>query len=130
MLVPLGDVLDRRLLIPVMLLCSAAALVACAVAPSTGVLLVAITVLGLTTVSGQILTPLAGDLADDTNRGHVVGTVVSGVLLSHTISGLVADMAGWRATYIAAAVAALLFVGLLYRAIPRSLRRPGWLTPR
>jgi hypothetical protein len=31
--------------------------------------------LGLTTVSGQILTPLAGDLADDAHRGRVVGTV-------------------------------------------------------
>jgi predicted MFS family arabinose efflux permease len=122
LLVPLGDVLNRRLLIPVMLLCSAAALVACAVAPSIDMLLVAITVLGLTTVSGQILTPLAGDLADDNNRGHVVGTVVSGILtgilLSRTISGLVADIAGWRAIYIAAAVAALLFAALLYRTIP------------
>jgi predicted MFS family arabinose efflux permease len=122
LLVPLGDVLNRRKLLPVMLLCSAAALTACAVAPTIGVLLVAITVLGFTTVSGQILTPLAGDLADDSNRGHVVGTVVSGILtgilVSRTISGLVADVAGWRAIYIAAAVAALLFAVLLYRAIP------------
>src|SRR4051812_8299925 len=56
--VPLGDVLDRRRLIPVMMLGAALALVACALAPSIGVLLAAITVLGLTTVSGQILTPL------------------------------------------------------------------------
>lgn len=122
LLVPLGDVLNRRLLVPMMLLCSAAALVACAVAPSIGVLLTAITVLGLTTVAGQILTPLAGDLADDTNRGHVVGTVVSGILtgilVSRTISGLVADAAGWRAVYALAAVAAVGFAVLLYRAIP------------
>ncbi|MEV4637517.1 MFS transporter [Actinoplanes sp. NPDC049548] len=122
LLVPLGDVLNRKLLVPVMLLCSAAALLACAFAPSIGLLLAAITVLGLTTVSGQILTPLAGDLADDTNRGHVVGTVVSGILtgilVSRTISGLVADVAGWRAIYAVAAAAAVLFAALLYRAIP------------
>src|SRR3954463_1764244 len=40
LLVPLGDVLNRRVLVPVMFLCSAAALAACAVAPSIGVLLV------------------------------------------------------------------------------------------
>jgi predicted MFS family arabinose efflux permease len=122
LLVPLGDVLDRRRLIPIMMLCAATALTACALAPSMGVLLVASTGLGLTTVSGQILTPLAGDLADDSNRGHVVGTVVSGILIgilvSRTISGLVADAAGWRAIYVVAAVAAVLFAILLHRVIP------------
>src|SRR3712207_7297031 len=53
---------------------------------------------------------LAGDLADDSNRGHVVGTVVSGILIgilvSRTVSGLVADVAGWRAIYVVAAVGA------------------------
>src|SRR3954465_2601863 len=77
---PLGDVLNRRRLIPVMMLCAAVALTACAVAPSFAFLLVAITALGATTVAGQILAPLAGDLADDTERGRVVGTVMSGVL--------------------------------------------------
>jgi predicted MFS family arabinose efflux permease len=122
LIVPLGDVLDRRRLIPVMMLCAAAALAACALAPSIGVLLVVITVLGVTTVSGQILTPLAGDLAEDSNRGQVVGTVASGILIgilvSRTISGLVAGAAGWRAIYLVAAVAAALFAILLYRVIP------------
>ncbi|MFJ8021516.1 MFS transporter [Streptomyces sp. NPDC096311] len=122
LIVPLGDVRDRRRLIPVMLLCSAVALVLCALAPSFAVFLVAITLLGVTTVSGQLLTPLAGDLADDDNRGRVVGTVVSGlltgILASRTISGLVAEYAGWRTIFAAAAVAAVLFAVLLYRAIP------------
>jgi predicted MFS family arabinose efflux permease len=122
LIVPLGDVLDRHRLIPLMLLAAAGALVACAVAPSFPVLLVALAALGVTTVSGQILTPLAGDLADDEHRGRVVGTVVSGILigilLSRTISGLVAGAAGWRAIYALAAIAAVLFAVLLHRAIP------------
>ncbi|MEV4626906.1 MFS transporter [Micromonospora sp. NPDC049523] len=122
LIVPLGDVLDRRRLIPVMMLCAAAALASCAVAPSIGVLFVAITALGLTTVAGQILTPLAGDLADDSQRGHVVGTVASGILIgilvSRTISGLVADVAGWRAIYAVAAIVTVGFAAMLYRAIP------------
>jgi len=121
-IVPLGDVLNRRRLIPLMMLGSTVALALCAVAPSFGVLLVALTLVGLTTVSGQLLTPLAGDLADDANRGRIVGIVVSGILIgilvSRTISGLVADAAGWRAIYALAAVAAVLFAALLYRAIP------------
>lgn len=122
LVVPLGDVVDRRRLVPVMMVCAAAALVGCALAPSLGALLVAVTVLGLTTVSGQILTPLAGDLAEDAHRGRVVGTVVSGlltgILVSRTVSGLVADIAGWRTIFGVAAVASLVLAAVLYRAIP------------
>jgi predicted MFS family arabinose efflux permease len=122
LIVPLGDMLDRRRLIPLMLVCSAVALVGCAVAPTFGTLLVAITLLGLTTVAGQIATPLAGDLADDGTRGRVVGTVISGmltgILVSRTLSGLVADAAGWRWIYVIAAAAAVVLAVLLYRNIP------------
>jgi predicted MFS family arabinose efflux permease len=121
-IVPLGDKLDRRRLIPGMMLCASAALVGCAVAPSFGVLLVVIALLGVTTVSGQLLAPLAGDLADESNRGRVVGTVVSGiitgVLVSRTVSGLIAGAAGWRTVFAVAAVADVLFAIVLYRAIP------------
>jgi MFS family permease len=96
--------------------------VSTAAAPSFGVFLLAISVLGLTTVSGQILSPLAGDLADDAHRGRAVGTVVSGILtgilVSRTISGLVAGAAGWRTVFAAAAAADVLLAILLYRAIP------------
>ena len=44
LIVPLGDVLDRRRLVPVMMLCSSGALVACALSPGLGVLLVALIV--------------------------------------------------------------------------------------
>jgi predicted MFS family arabinose efflux permease len=39
LLVPLGDVLNRRRLIPVLLISSAVALLACAAAPTFGILL-------------------------------------------------------------------------------------------
>lgn len=122
LLVPLGDVLDRRRFVPIMLLTSAAALLLCALAPSIGVLLLALGVLGVTTISGQILTPLAGDLAGDAQRGRIVGVVgsgtLTGILASRTISGLVADAAGWRTIFALAAVLAVLLAIVLYRAIP------------
>jgi predicted MFS family arabinose efflux permease len=122
LIVPLGDILNRRRLVPLILVCSAASLTACALARSMGFLLAVITAVGVATVAGQLLAPLAGDLADDSNRGQVVGTVVSGmltgILLSRTISGLVADAFGWRAIYFLAAGAALVFAVLLWRAIP------------
>ncbi|MFY1691185.1 MFS transporter [Plantactinospora sp. WMMB782] len=122
LLVPLGDVLDRRRFVPVLLSASAAALLLCAFAPSIGLLLLALGALGVTTVSGQVLTPLAGDLAGDAHRGRVVGAVgsgtLTGILASRTISGLVAGAAGWRAIFVLAAVVAVLLAVLLHRAIP------------
>src|SRR2546430_8240808 len=122
LLVPLGDVLDRRRFVPVMLLTSAGALLLCALAPSIGVLLLALGVLGVTTISGQVLMPLAGNLAGDAHRGRVVGAVgsgtLTGILASRTISGFVAGAAGWRMVFALAAVVVVLFAVLLYRVIP------------
>jgi MFS family permease len=44
--------------------------------------------------------------------------ILTGILVSRTINGLVAGVAGWRAIYALAAAAALVFAVLLYRAIP------------
>jgi predicted MFS family arabinose efflux permease len=121
-IVPLGDVRNRRNLVPVLMLCAAAALTLCAVAPSMSVLLIAIAILGVTTVAGQVLAPLAGDLADAASRGRVVGVIVSGILtgilVSRTVSGLIADAAGWRVVFATAAIAGVLLALLLYRSIP------------
>ena len=107
---------------------SAAALAASAVAPTFAVLLLSLSVVGLTTVTGQLLTPLAGDLASEEHRGAVVGTVASGILtgilLSRTISGLIADAFGWRAVYVIAAVVTLGLAAVLARALPVVPPRP------
>jgi predicted MFS family arabinose efflux permease len=78
---------------------------------------------------GQLLVPLASDLADPARRGRVVGTIASGVLtgilVSRTISGLVADAFGWRAIYVLAAVVAVILAVLLRRATPELGARGG-----
>lgn len=127
LLVPLGDVLNRRALVPAAILGVAVALLASAFSPTFSVLLVTLSLVGLTTVAGQILAPLAGDLADDATRGRVVGTVVSGILVgilvSRTVSGLVAAAFGWRAIYVVAAALAVVLAILLRRSIPELASR-------
>jgi predicted MFS family arabinose efflux permease len=123
LIVPLGDITDRRRLVPIMMLVSALALAGAAVSPTMGVLALALVAVGLTTVAGQILAPLAGDLADDASRGKTVGIVASGIitgiLVSRTFSGIVAGIAGWRSIFAIAAVATIVAAALLYRSIPR-----------
>ena len=46
-----------------------------------------------------------------------------GILVSRTVSGLVADAFGWRAIYILAGAVALVFAAVLWRALPPCCRR-------
>ncbi|MFG2358754.1 MFS transporter [Streptomyces sp. NPDC048521] len=122
LVVPLGDRLNRSRLIPVIMLASALALAASAVAPGFTALLVTFALVGVTTVAGQLLIPLAGDLARDDQRGRVVGTVASGILIgilvSRAISGVVADAFGWRTIYWAAAALMVVLAAGLARVLP------------
>lgn len=74
-LVPTGDILNRRRLIPAVMALGVAALLLCAASPSLPVLAGSLVLLGATTVSGQIVIPLVSDLASDETRGFSVGLV-------------------------------------------------------
>jgi predicted MFS family arabinose efflux permease len=122
LLVPLGDLLDRRRMVARMLLVTAAALGVAAAAPSFAVLAAAIAVIGVTSVVAQVLVPLAGSLAPEHERGKVVGDVMSGlllgILLARTASGLIAELGGWRLVYVIAGVLMVALAGVLARALP------------
>jgi predicted MFS family arabinose efflux permease len=122
LLVPLGDLLDRRRLVSGMLVVTALGLAAAAAARSLGVLALALGVVGVTSVVAQILVPFASTLASEDERGRVVGQVMSGllmgILLARTVSGLGAAVLGWRAVYAIAAGAMLILSAGLWRALP------------
>ena len=122
LLVPLGDIVNRRVVIPAFMMVAATMLAASALAPTFSVLLVTLALVGASTVSGQLLAPLAADLADDDQRGRVLGTVASGMLLgvmiARAISGIVTDLIGWRALYLIVAGSMLVLSLVMYRALP------------
>ncbi|MGI8751711.1 MAG: MFS transporter [Acidimicrobiales bacterium] len=126
-LVPVGDIISRRRVTPAVLLITAAALVASALAPTITVLIAVAVVVGLGSVAAQILIPFAASLADDDSRGQVVGTVMSGlllgILLARTLAGLIAGAAGWRVVYAAAAVLMVGLAAALATSLPREQPR-------
>ncbi len=129
LLVPLGDILVRRRLVLVMLAGTTLALVVSAIAPTMVFLIAAALVVGTGSVVAQVLVPMAASLANERDRGRVVGTVMSGlllgILLARTVSGIVAGAASWRAVYAMAAVLNVVVAVALARALPSEERRPG-----
>jgi predicted MFS family arabinose efflux permease len=123
LLAPLGDRYDRRniILLKAAMLC--AALLLTGFAPGLGVLLVASLLVGLFATVAQDIVPAAATLAPPHERGKVVGTVMTGllmgILLSRVVSGFVAENFGWRAMFVAAAVSVALLAAVLAKGLPR-----------
>ncbi len=124
LLVPLGDLVERRGLIAGLLALAALAAAGCAAAPAFSALAAALVALGVLSVVAQIIVPLSSSLAGPEERGRVVGTVMSGLLIgvlgARVVSGLLAELVGWRGVYVFAAVVLLVLAALLRWALPRS----------
>lgn len=123
LLAPLGDRHDRRSIILIKAGLLMVALLLAGLAPSLAMLLPASLLVGLTATLAQDIVPAAATLAPETQRGKVVGTVMTGlltgILLSRVISGVVAEQFGWRAMFFLAATTILLVGGAIYRYLPR-----------
>jgi predicted MFS family arabinose efflux permease len=123
LLVPLGDLHERRRLITMTLAVTAMAQACAAAAPAFAVFALALAVVGVTSVVAQIIVPMSSSLAAEHERGRVVGTVMSGlllgILLARTLSGVVAGLLGWRVVFALAAAAMLLLTIVLRSALPK-----------
>ncbi len=124
LIVPLGDLLERRRLITVVSAGTAVALAGAAISPGIGSFLFACLAIGLTAVVAQVLVPFAAALAADEQRGAVIGRVMAGlllgILLARTVSGFIADAYGWRAVFWLATVCMLVQTAVLWRMLPQS----------
>jgi len=81
-----------------LLAASAVALALAAVAWSALVPVLALTCVGVSSVAVNVLIPFAATLASDGQRGRVLGTMMTGlllgVLLARTVSGALGQLAG------------------------------------
>jgi MFS transporter, YNFM family, putative membrane transport protein len=125
---PLSDTLGRK---PVMVWsCALLALptLLCALAPSFELLLLCralqgLCIPGLTAVAVAYLGELVGPAGLGRAVGGWIAANVAGGLTGRVASGVITDLAGWRAAFVTFAALTLLCAALLALALPRD--RPG-----
>jgi predicted MFS family arabinose efflux permease len=112
--VPLADGVQPRKLATRAIVANAVALLACAAAPSFFALALCSFLVGMTSISAQIVIPAISGMATPETRGRVVGSLLgglsSGVLLARTLSGIVGALWGWRSIFV---IASAIDLGLL-----------------
>lgn len=124
-IVPIGDIKERRNLIVLMLFFSALSLTGLSFATNIYWLSIGSFCVGLTSVIPMLIVALAAHLAKPTERGKVIGNVMSGlligILLSRTFSGIIGSALGWQSVYRIAAVMMLLLIIIFNLYFPKSI---------
>lgn len=121
-IVPLGDLYQRKKIIITNFTILILALLTIAVAPGIHLILIASLLTGICSVMPQIFIPIASQFSLPKNKGRNVGLVVSGLLTgilgSRVISGLVGELFGWREMYYIAAGLMLICSIVVMRVLP------------
>jgi predicted MFS family arabinose efflux permease len=129
LLVPLGDLIENRWLVVMLVGVATLALAGAAVVTQPSAFLACALLTGVGSVAVQLLVPYAAHLAPDAVRGRIVGLVTSGlmlgIMLARPAASFVTQALSWRAVFV---IAALLMVGLggvLRMALPQRRPAPG-----
>jgi len=121
-MVPLGDKIERKTQILATTFATVIALIIAATAQSFLILQMASLLIGITSIVPQLILPLAASLSEPEQRGKVVGTIMSGllvgILLSRTLSGFIGEIWGWRAMFWIASGLCLLLFFIIQKQFP------------
>lgn len=118
LVVPLGDVREKRDLLTLLAIGMALACGSVLVAPSFGLLLCSWFAIGMVALIPSLMPPYLTALTPEPTHGRMLGIILSGqfsgLLLSRSVSGWVAELWDWRLIYAFSAIL-MLAIGLLFR---------------
>ncbi len=126
LIIPMGDLFSRRRIIIVNMLTAALMTALIAVATNVYVIWGASLLLGASSVIPQLFIPMAGQFSEPRNKSRNMGIVLSGlltgILASRVVSGIVGEMLGWRAMFLIAALVMLGSMAVTLRMLPDTPR--------
>lgn len=121
-IIPLGDLYKRRTIIVADFVLLAIATYGIALSPSLDYVLAASLVTGICSVTPQIFIPLVSQFSLPENKARNVGLLLSGLLTgilgSRVISGLVGEYLGWRTMYYVASAVMLVCLAVVVKVLP------------
>jgi predicted MFS family arabinose efflux permease len=124
LLVPLGDILNRKRLIVATAAGAGLAMLVIAWSPSLALIVAASYLMGCISITPQIIVPYAVSLAQPERRGKIVGMVMAGLLVgilaSRSAAGFLGEWFGWREVFVIGAAVTLLDAAALYFFLPPS----------
>ena len=113
-ILPLAEIVEKKQLIMTILVLSCGSLSLLYVSPNLMITAIALFAIGFTSILPQIFIPLGAQLAPPEERGKIIGSIMSGLLigmlLSRVFSGLAGERYGWKTIYL---IAALMMIGLM-----------------
>lgn len=127
LLVPLGDLLDRRRLIVGHLLLTAAGAGVTAAAPNGVIAIAGLAVTGLFAVVVQVTVAYIAAVSPAGERGRNIGAVTSGVVIGilgvRVLAGVLGDTLGWRVVYVVLALLCVVAAGAVRLSLRAEVRR-------
>lgn len=125
LIVPLGDMFERRKQILMITGVAVASLLLAAVSHTFLLLEIACVLIGASSIVPQLILPMAANLSSDEKRGETIGIIMSGLLIgilaSRAISGSIGFLWGWRTMYFIAAGICSLLLLLMAKRFPLSM---------
>ena len=121
-IIPSGDKFDRKKIVSYSFSILTIALLCIALSNNFHAVMAASFAVGACSVMPQIFIPIAAQYSRPEKKGTNVGLIVSGlltgILASRVISGLVGEWLGWRSMYVIAAIVMSLCTLIVWRIMP------------
>ena len=121
-IIPLGDLYKRRNIIVINFLLLSVSMSGFAVAQNIYFVLLASLITGICSVMPQIFIPIAAQFSQPEKKAQNVGVLVSGLLTgilgSRVVSGIVGEYWGWRTIFYIASVLMLICIFVIVRILP------------
>ncbi|QLB58995.1 MFS transporter [Acinetobacter indicus] len=129
LLVPLGDLLNKRKLIVSLMVFAAISQILLSLSSSLSGLYFFTLCATFGAISAQVLIPFASTISPPESSAAIVGKLMSGlvmgIILSRTFAGFVSTYWSWEGVYLSSGILTLGFALLMWHKLPNTQPQPG-----